>query len=227
VTAPPTPMLVVNRHATLALTCLLFSCIVFAEPQYQRPNTALVCIDVMMTDHLSGSAFSAMRNEAARIWRRYGIILSWSPPSLTACDVVVPLTFDAERLRLAAGGSDANALALTVFYGRSRVVYVSLPRVFQLLARLRQIASLSDEGERDYRGGTLIGRVVAHELGHVLLLTTSHSQRGLMRPVFGLRDVRSVDDGTTELSSRESALLAMRFSVVPVDSPQPSAVAVR
>jgi hypothetical protein len=34
----------------------------------------------------------------------------------------------------------------------------------------------------------LLGRVIAHELGHVLLRTTAHAQDGLMRPSFGEHD---------------------------------------
>jgi hypothetical protein len=86
---------------------------------------------------------------------------------------------------------------------------------------------VSQSGERDVRGGTLLGRIVAHELGHVLLTTLAHSKGGLMRPVFGLKDVLSDDERLNELTPGESNRLAMRFSLVPFDSPTAPSVLAR
>ncbi len=89
-----------------------------------------------------------------------------------------------------------------------------------MLAQLPEFARIESGGERDLRGGLLIGRVVAHELGHVLLTTLAHSQTGLMRPVYGLKDVVSADDRMTDLSPVETDRLAMRFSLMPLESPR-------
>ena len=75
-------------------------------------------------------------------------------------------------------------------------------------------------GERDYRQGTLIGRALAHEHGHVLLNTVDHSASGLMRPVFGAKDALSVDARLTELTPVETQRLATRFSLIPLDDPR-------
>ncbi len=157
-----------------------------------------------------------MRDEATRIWLRHGIALIWTQQPRAECIAVVPIVFDADGLSKLAGGKHKDALAVTVFSGASRIVYVSVPRAFEMLSQLREIMRIDSNGERDVRGGTLIGRVVAHELGHVLLTTMSHSKTGLMRPVFGLRDVLSADDRVTALSSIETQRLAMRFSLVPL-----------
>jgi Zn-dependent peptidase ImmA (M78 family) len=71
-----------------------------------------------------------------------------------------------------------------------------------------------------------MGRVVAHELGHVLLETTAHSATGLMRAIFDANDAMSPDERTTDLSTTESQQLAIRFSLVPLDaSPEPTVLA--
>jgi hypothetical protein len=200
-----------------------------AGPQHRYRSAARVCVEFTATDHLSGPAFTTMREEATRIWLRHGVALTWSTqPAGAACAAVVPLVLDAVRMASVSGGKYADALAITVFSGHSRVIYVSVPRAFKMLTHLREITSIESGGERDLRGGTLIGRIVAHELGHVLLTTMSHSRTGLMRPVFGLRDVLSADDRMTELSSIETDRLAMRFSLVPLESPNgPPAIARR
>jgi hypothetical protein len=169
---------------------------------------------------VSGPALGTLEAEATRIWIRHGIDLTWKQPVPATCPMTVPVVVDERELLKLAGGAIDSALARTVFLGRSQTIYVSAPRAFAMLSQLNQRNMvLNNGGDRDFRGGTLLGRVVAHELGHVLLTTTAHSQKGLMRPVFGLRDVLSSNDETTALSSIETNRLAMRFSLIPLDGP--------
>ena len=212
--------------AIVALTCsvlaagAMWSNAAFSGPLHPYRDAASVCVRVTDHDRLSGPALNTLQEEASRIWIRYGIALSWTQPVPAACPTIVSLVFDERELLKLAGGSRDQALARSVFLGRSQTIFVSVPRAFVMLAQItQQNKTLSTEGERDFRGGTLLGRVVAHELGHVLLTTLAHSATGLMRPVFGLKDVLSAEDDTTKLSSAETARLEMRFSLVRIDSP--------
>ena len=191
-----------------------------ADRQHAYLNAASVCIDVSLKDHLSGPAFTTLRSEATAIWLRHGVELTWAYPAPARCDTVVPVVFDDEKVRNLSGPR-RDALALTEFAGRSRRVYVSAPRAFEMVGQIRGRASPQETiGERDYRQGTLIGRALAHELGHVLLDTVQHSASGLMRPVFGAKDALSVDKRATELSRAETQRLAARFSLIPMDDPR-------
>jgi len=211
--------------ARIALTCsvlvvTIWTTAAFSEQLHPYRNAAAVCVRLTDRDGLSGMALKSLEDEAARIWIRHGIALSWKQPVADACAAIVSLVFDERELLKLAGGSRDRALARTVFLGRVQTIVVSVPRAFAMLAQLtQQNKTLSSAHERDLRGGTLLGRVVAHELGHVLLTTLSHSDTGLMRPVFGLKDVLSPDDATTRLSSLETDRLVMRFSLVRIDSP--------
>lgn len=182
--------------------------------QESHRKAASVCIDLTFIDTLSGPTFKVMRSEASRIWLSHGIMLRWTQPAPGECDTVVPLVFDETRLRRALGRKASEAMAVTVFLGRSRIVYVSAPRAFAMLARLHEVdAGIVSGGARELRGGVLLGRVVAHELGHVLLNTTAHADAGLMRPVFGKKDALSSAAATTELSPEDETYLATRFSL--------------
>ena len=194
--------------------------VAFSGPLHPYREAAPVCIRLTTADQLSGQALITLEAEATRIWIRHGIDLTWTQPVPATCPTIVSVVFDERELLKLAGGTRDTALARTVFLGRSQTIYVSVPRAFAMLSQLNQRnKALSSGGERDFRGGTLLGRVVAHELGHVLLTTTGHSETGLMRPVFGLHDVLSSDEKTTELSSIETNRLVMRFSLVPLDAP--------
>ena len=215
-----------QRIAITALACAVFADVAFTRQEHRYRQPAPVCVKVTAKEYISGTALTTLREEATRIWTRHGISLSWRQPVSARCPTIIPLIFDDDELVKLAGGKTDTALARTVFLGRSQTIYVSVARAFTMLSQLRNgTMRIDGGGERDYRGGTLLGRVVAHELGHVLLTTLEHSKTGLMRPVFGLRDVLSDDEGTIALSPIESDRLAMRFSLEPLNGPEPSVLA--
>lgn len=203
-----------------ALTASVCGAAALAGQLHRYRNTASACIRVTTKDHLSGPALKTIQNEASRIWLRHGVALAWTQTPAAHCDTVEQIVFDDDELRKLAGGRVDTALARTVFLGRSRTIFVSVPRAFDMLAQMKDsFVTFTNEGEKAFRGGTLLGRIVAHELGHVLLTTMAHSKTGLMRPVFGLKDVLSDDDRLNDLTPFESNRLALRFSLVPLDSP--------
>jgi hypothetical protein len=194
--------------------------VVQGEPLHPYREAASVCIRLTTVDHVSGQALNTLQAEATRIWIRHGVSLTWKQPVPGTCPTIVSIVFDERELLKLAGGMRDSALARTVFLGRAQTIYVSVPRAFTMLSQVNQRNRvINSGGERDFRGGTLLGRVVAHELGHVLLTTTKHSETGLMRPEFGLHDVLSSDEKTTELSSIETNRIAMRFSLILLDTP--------
>ena len=67
---------------------------------------------------------------------------------------------------------------------------------------------------------TLLGRTIAHELGHLLLGSRAHGARGLMRPMWSARDLRHGTDadwsfGAQEIASLRARLSARRAAAVP------------
>ena len=218
------------RHCAviLALTGTVFGAVAFSGELHRYRNTASACIRVTMVDHLTGPTLNTLQNEASRIWLRHGVALIWDHPAASPCNTIEEIVFNDEDLVRLAGGKKDKALARTVFLGRSRTIYISAPRAFEMLSQLRdKFADVASTGERDFRGGTLLGRIVAHELGHALLTTMVHSKNGLMRPVFGLKDVMSDDERLNALTPNESHRLATRFSLVPFDSPAEPSVLTR
>ena len=215
-----------QRIAITALACAVFADVAITQQEHRYRQPVPVCVKLTAKEYISGTALTTLREEATRIWKRHGISLSWTQPVSALCPTIVPLIFDDDELVKLAGGKIDTALARTVFLGRSQSIYVSVTRAFTMLKQLGNgTMRLDGSGERDYRGGTLLGRVVAHELGHVLLTTLEHSKTGLMRPVFGLRDVLSDDESTLALSPIESDRLAMRFSLEPLNVREPSVLA--
>ena len=215
------------RLALNALALVLASGGGTAGPQHPYRSQASVCISLTVNDDLPGPVFTKLRDEASRIWLTHGVSLIWTQPAPVSCDTFVPMVFDDARVRALAGPKRAAAMALTEFSGRGRIVYVSAQSAFRLISAPGARSPLMAEGEWSHRGGILLGRVVAHELGHVLLETTAHSKRGLMRPVYGVDDALTIDQRATALTTVETARLVARFQLVPTDSAAPSDVLAR
>jgi hypothetical protein len=57
----------------------------------------------------------------------------------------------------------------------------------------------------------ILGRAIAHELGHYLLGSTSHTSRGLMRMTFGALDVWTNDRKAFRLEPSELTTLDARL----------------
>ena len=196
---------------------LLAAAMMLAAAQFARAETAArpvhVALAPVVKGALSGVAWRALTHECDGIWAREGIALTWSGKD-TRAHVVLPLLFDDREI----GKHDPkgeDALGVTAFVGRSQQIVVSVARARRILEQRRGLADTSDGTTLDIALGVLLGRVVAHEIGHALLLTTRHSSDGLMRAQYGAGDVRPAVVGQFALSASERDRLAVRFSNMP------------
>jgi hypothetical protein len=217
-----------GRTASLVLSAALFTASsVTAQTLAPERTRAAVFVHVTTIDRVGGFTLNALREEATRIWAQHRVSIRWGselPPATAGYQAVVPLIFDHRKMSEWADGPH-DSLARTVFFGRTQTVYVSMDRVWRMLRAFRSsIPGIDADTSREIRAGVLMGRVVAHELGHVLLMTVRHSTEGLMRPTFSLRDVIGNEEALTALMPADSEKLAMRFSL---PAPVPATVLAR
>lgn len=71
-----------------------------------------------------------------------------------------------------------------------------------------RVANLAEEGAADF--AVLLGRVAAHELGHLMMHGAAHSRRGLMRPNWTAGEVRR--DRASDWAFTREDVTAMRRS---------------
>ena len=213
-----------RRTAIHATAIAVIFCAVGQEPastdqSHPYQKAAQVCLDAKVRDEVSGPAFNTLRDEASRIWLKHGVELKWTRPAEGVCDSVIPLVFDDHEVVQRRRSNERNqTLARTVFSGQTRTVYISARRAFEMVTAL--FPEIVSDSWRQIRMAKLLGRIIAHELGHVLLANTAHAASGLMRPVYGLSDVLSDDERMTALSLVETQRLAARFSLVPAERPK-------
>ena len=160
------------------------------------------------TDGLPAESRRALMAEAESIWKLGHIRLKWLRESTEADEgdtlrVLVmarPVATSAhspwtvgELLR--SEGFRPIAIASTI--GARRIIDES--QWDQLLAPATLL---------DYRLGVVLGRAVAHEIGHYMLRTNTHATRGLMRARIASREFADLRSGSFRLDQAAEAYMA-------------------
>src|SRR5262245_14365856 len=144
---------------------------------------------VFAPEHRLGPAVERYAvGEAAAIWAPYGVVVTTDE---TACesrhsDLRLAVVMSAAP----AGGAVWEMPLGAVNFDDAGTPFSSIAVFIERLVRLLQEARLWNLAASDWPSalrdgvfGRAIGRVLAHEIGHVLLRSKAHAERGLMRPV--------------------------------------------
>jgi hypothetical protein len=168
------PLVLVTVVATLATTRADAGICVDAALHFANPAS-------------SGALVATLEHEATAIWAPYDVELRWHAP---ACAVEDP-SFEV-RIERHLPRASGNRPVL----GATRVQLTNIDRVPVLIdydATENMLGSLTIDQLSRLVGhwpvgpqelGRALGRVVAHEIGHVLLGLPNHQRRGLMRQSF-------------------------------------------
>jgi hypothetical protein len=155
---------------------------------------------------------SIVVGEAAAIWSRHGV-------EVHVVDSDDPVADHAVRLSVVLSDRPASAFAEQAL-GSIKFVGDAPGRTIEMYAGA--VASLITEavesGKTDDRPlvyqqlttGRVLGRALAHEIGHFLLQMRGHSASGLMRARHSIVDLASADRHGFVLSAADAALLEAR-----------------
>jgi hypothetical protein len=154
-----------------------------------------------------------VQDEAERIWRPYGVRITW-PDSKSPAEpfsVTAILAWEIER---------SGVLGSPLILGRAfidpmepprRPIRVSIDATEQTLA-LRPHSWTSIAGRVHERElARALGRVLAHEIGHVLLAVRSHDQTGLMREAYTADELARPDRLPFVLTANSAGRLRSRI----------------
>ena len=182
----------------------------FATPRTSSPQTNRLAVQVNLEfdpSITSSTIKTIARDEAAAIWKVYGVDLLWTDPAAPAAltlDVIVersPQRLDVDGPSVLGHTTIASAPAAPA------PIRVSFNAIEVLLTRRHGAYPLSHSREM----GTAFGRVLAHEIGHVLL-GTQHDSGGLMRPAFRSDDLVWPDRSLFRLMPPSLARLRVRMA---------------
>lgn len=161
-----------------------------------------VTISVHNDAGISPATLRGAELEASRVFRQSGIEVRWlncplpppGPDSLAEC-----ATADFPRhlqLRIAKRTLNLNEFAMGISYLSADGVGCYADLFYQRVAEMHETSQVSTSN--------ILGHGIAHEIGHLLLGTNSHSATGIMRARWRPADVASASQGRLLFSPLES-----------------------
>jgi hypothetical protein len=163
---------------------------------------------------MNAAVMALVRAEVDAIWRQYAIDIVWEErwtPGKPAPDLWVQFVNVALQSK---GARGAPAVAWIPFVNGRPMPYVrvSKPAAQTLLQTRswfdgRPIASSTEDLQRQALS-RIIGRAIAHEIGHFLLASPVHASHGLMRAVIDPRHM--VNPGIAHLKLEGNDVRALR-----------------
>jgi hypothetical protein len=155
---------------------------------------------------------SAM-GEVQRIWAPYGVHIVRAE----RCDPIdraVRLTVAIVDRAVSSGGGQGNALGAIRFVNDEPTPAITM--YLDPIVRLVAVVSLHDRYQPEWPVafnhvvvGRVLGRALAHEIGHFVLRSNQHASSGLMRAKQILPDLVSADRHRLGLSADETARLSL------------------
>jgi hypothetical protein len=185
---------------------------------------AEICMDVDLQfgDRRPSSAVvEAMKVEAAAIWRSYGVQIGWT--GNTELDPCAAAQGSLDVLITHRPVRPVTSWSMPLGSTRVMPVVDHVPIHLDQDATERMIASLSRVELLRHLGrpmagradiGRALGRVLAHEIGHVILVAPYHQPRGLMRRSFLPAELIAHHRQSYTLSPEEVARLRRRERVL-------------
>jgi hypothetical protein len=163
---------------------------------------------------MADTALRAAVKEAAVIWAPYGLVLERAgvcdPPDPDTLVLAVDAVADTPPGRL---GVVLGAIAFGPDGTPQPRISVFLSEVVRFVADTRVLGASEPEWPRALREeiiGRVVGRVLAHEIGHYVLGQKQHATAGLMRPLQRSDELVSPSRATFRLSAAEAAQLRAR-----------------
>lgn len=171
----------------------------------------LSAIDVRLTvsPDLDPVTRDFLRDEAWAIWHRAGVTLRWVSGPQDQGSRVLRVLVTPKLVGSSSAGHPEWAVGELLRFAQSGAIAVAsiegARRIVEDSGRLRPDLPAA---VHDQRLGLVLGRAVAHEIGHFLLNTNTHAKRGLMRATFGSREFADPGADAFRLDAEAEAHLA-------------------
>ena len=174
-----------------------------------------VTVDAALTlsAELPERARRALVREADSIWRDAGVQIRWvedeeahdAPPALRVFVV-----------RHADGRSPGDGAVGELVRPRegAAIAFASIARAEAVVqAAGSRPAQAAPESVMHHRLGVVLGRAVAHEIGHYLLESSAHAGRGLMRATFQPREFTDLRAGGFDVDDASQRRIRARWTL--------------
>jgi hypothetical protein len=140
-----------------------------------------IVVALVADPHVAPSVVRLVEAEVDEIFRAAGVRFLWRDTPASAASLLVSID--------SGSGPDIDAftpLGWLVFENGAPTprIHISYPNAERFMDRAREVigvVSTKTVAERETLFGRLMGRALAHELGHYLLETKTHTAKGLLK----------------------------------------------
>jgi hypothetical protein len=191
-----------------------------------RPAVSTVILHLADRVDLASEARDEMMREAAYPWRKIGVDVRWSldPPRLgdghAHVSVTVMRDVSPDGVAIAAGSTRRGRLASILFVDGKPTTLIRA----DLLEVERQLDGMRVNDEafgrlapmlRHRLEGRVLGRAIAHELGHFLFASADHTPFGLMRAIHRTDHLLAPSHEPFRVVAPQTCSISARALVVP------------
>jgi hypothetical protein len=220
---------VVERALTRAgiVVTVLVATVLIAPLQLQAAHSLTVPLfslraPLTVAPDLPAVSRRVLLTEAERIWRREGVALEW-PSASTDVTASLRVFVIARREAILKGSRERWPVAELVPQTNQRALAIasiaSAERVLDEASASRLLLARPESLE--YRLGVVLGRAVAHEIGHYLLATATHADHGLMRATIDAHEFANPNATTFHLDETAGQWLRARVTAASQANPLP------
>lgn len=177
-----------------------------------RAAASLPVLNLRLTavDRLPSTSKATLIAEAESIWQHEGIRLRWLHGSEARAGDTLRVLVTPRTVGAAPDGEPWPVAELLRFEGSAAIAVASISGAERVVSQSGRVALLDYRELRDYRLGLVLGRAVAHEIGHYLLQSNAHADRGLMRATIDAYEFANPRSDSFRLADDTRALLAAR-----------------
>jgi hypothetical protein len=160
-------------------------------------------------DGLSPLTRTTLATEAASIWRRSHVQLRWLTSTSAAAGLpTLRVLITPDSVATQAEGSRWPVGELLRVDSAVAVAVASVAGARRIVAESDHARVFETQEHQDYRLGLILGRAVAHEIGHFILGTNTHAAAGLMRATIDAREFAVLRTRAFDLDSEAAAHIA-------------------
>ena len=162
-------------------------------------------------DRLSPFSKVALQKQVESIWRAGQVRVRWlgSKPDASAAPALTILVTPRALASCCADGLSWTVGELLRFEGASAIAVASITGAQRVVDESQRFRLLDHPFVHEHRLGVVLGRAVAHEIGHYLLRTNTHAQYGLMRANIDVREFADPRADSFRLDRAAEAHLAL------------------
>jgi len=203
-------MTAVSRRGVMVLGIVLGFCgtVPHAAGKTDAEFSTVLSVRFTTSNELSAVSQRALINETESIWRDAHVQLRWIRDNSTDADR--PLRIVVARRVVAAADNQWPVAELMRFEDRSAIALASISAALRIVEERPELPLVDLPAIRQYKLGVVLGRAVAHEIGHYLLQSNAHSPYGLMRASIDAREFADLRTGAFRLDRESQAYLAAR-----------------